>query len=168
MFERRVFFPVQNLLEYPPTYSLKDQVYFKERSTDWLCGLSSFVPPPRHHVIICHLLAYPLPPPRVMTSFMNSPLPHCLGMLYWHYQLGAVHKWRHRRRGRGGVAQKMTNDDMRRGVKRWKKKPCSSFQWCFLVGGGGTNEKNHPVRLVFMYQKKEYWHSEWSQVAKGL
>ena len=31
-------------------------------------------PPLRHHVIVRHLLAYPPPPPRVMTSFMNSPL----------------------------------------------------------------------------------------------
>ena len=39
-----------------------------------LKALSSLTYPPRHHVIICHLLAYSPPPPPVMTSFMNSPL----------------------------------------------------------------------------------------------
>ena len=33
-----------------------------------------YLTPPCHHVITCHLLADPPPPPQVMTSFMNSPL----------------------------------------------------------------------------------------------
>ena len=36
---------------------------------------------------------------------------------------GAVHKWRHHRRGRGGIGQKMTNDDMmtKGGGKIWQR-----------------------------------------------
>ena len=59
---------------------ISTNIFFKgpsifQRKVYWLImRIVIFCPPPRHHVIICHLLAYPLPPPRVMTSFMNSPL----------------------------------------------------------------------------------------------
>ena len=42
--------------------------------------LSSFYPP-RHHVLIRHLLADSPPPHPVMTSFMNSPLEK--QVVYW-------------------------------------------------------------------------------------
>ena len=61
--------------------------------------------------------------------------------------------------GEGGVAQKMTNDDMMTGgggVKRGKRKLCLSFQWWFFGGGGDgvPTRKNHPVCLVLWFQKK--------------
>ena len=65
----------------------------------------------------------------------------------------------------------MTNDDMMtgggEGVKD-NKRTLLKLSMMFFGGGRGYRRKKSPCTFGVMYQKKEYWHSEWSQVAKGL
>ena len=53
-----------------------------------------------------------------LSPVIDNPIDKCLCLtclLLLLLLLGAVHKWRHHRRGRGGVSQKITSDDEGKG-----------------------------------------------------